>query len=55
MTPRRALSLLKEIRLELVSAGDHNIELVSRRSALQAKVLRALHVDTSTWDKATIA
>jgi hypothetical protein len=40
MTPRRALSLLKEIRLELVSAGDHNIELVSRRSALQAKVLR---------------
>jgi hypothetical protein len=32
-----------------------NIELVSRRSALQVKVLRALHVDTSTWDKATIA
>jgi hypothetical protein len=55
MTPRRALSLLKEIRLELVSAGDHNIELVSRRSALQAKVLRAFKVDTSTWDKATIA
>jgi hypothetical protein len=55
MTPRRALSLLKDVRLELVSAGDHNIELVSRRSALQAKVLRALHVDTSTWDKATIA
>jgi len=55
MTPRRALSLLKEVRLELVSAGDHNIELVSRRSPLQAKVLRALKVDTSTWDKATIA
>jgi 2'-5' RNA ligase len=55
MTPRRALSLLKDVRLELVSAGDHNIELVSRRSPLQAKVLRALHVDTSTWDKATIA
>jgi hypothetical protein len=49
------LSLLKEVRLELVSAGDHNIELVSRRSALQAKVLRAFKVDTSTWDKATIA
>jgi hypothetical protein len=55
MTPRRALSLLKEIRLELVSAGDHNIELVSRPSALQANVLKALKVDTSTWDKATIA
>jgi transposase len=55
MTPRRALSLLKEIRLELVSAGDHSIELVSRRSILQAKVLKALKVDTSTWDKTTIA
>ncbi|MGA2531379.1 MAG: IS1634 family transposase, partial [Acidimicrobiales bacterium] len=55
MTPRRALSLLKEIRLELVSAGDHNIELVSRRSPLQVKVLKALKVDTSTWDKAAIA
>ena len=55
MTPRRALSLLKEIRLELVSAGDHSVELVSRRSILQAKVLKALKVDTSTWDKATIA
>jgi hypothetical protein len=48
MTPRRALSLLKEVRLELVSAGDQNIELVTRRSALQDKVLRALKVDTST-------
>jgi hypothetical protein len=32
-----------------------NIELVSRRSGLRAKVLHALHVDTSTWDKAAIA
>jgi len=55
MTPRRALSLLKDVRLELVSAGDHNIELVSRRSPLQAKVLPGTPVDTSTWDKATIA
>jgi hypothetical protein len=42
-----------------LAGKDHrdllNIELVSRRSALQVKVLRALHVDTSTWDKATIA
>jgi transposase len=45
-TPRRALFLLKEIRLEPVSAGDHNIELVSRRSALRCSA--HLHVDTST-------
>ena len=55
MTPCPALSLLKEVRLELVSASDHKIELVSQRSALQARVLLALQVDTSTWDKATIA
>jgi hypothetical protein len=46
---------LKDVRLELVSAGDHSTELVSRRNPLQAKVLKALKVDTSTWDKATIA
>ena len=33
MTPRRALSLLKELRLEFVSAGDHNIELVSQEAS----------------------
>jgi len=55
MTPRRALAELKEVRLERISAGERRIDLVSRRSALQAKVLRALHVDTSSWDKAAIA
>ena len=55
MTPRRALSVLKEVRLQHISAGDKQIKLVNRRSALQAKVLKALHVDTSTWSKAEIA
>ena len=55
MTPRRAFALLKEVRVQHISAGDKRITLVNRRSALQAKVLKALQVDTSTWSKAEIA
>ena len=55
MTPRRALSVLKEVRLQHISAGDKHIKIVNRRNPLQAKVLRALSVDTSTWSKAEIA
>jgi hypothetical protein len=55
MTPRRALAELAEVRLELVSAGERTIDLVSRPTQPQAKVLRALGVDTSGWGKATLA
>ncbi|MFZ2058589.1 MAG: helix-turn-helix domain-containing protein [Acidimicrobiales bacterium] len=55
MTPRRALALLRDVRLQHISAGNKQIKLVNRRNALQAKVLRALDVDTSTWSKAEIA
>ena len=55
MTPRRALALLKEVRIQHLAAGTQQIKLVNRRSALQAKVLKALGVDTSTWSKAEIA
>ena len=55
MTPRRALAELAEVRSELVSAGKRSIELVSRPTPLQAKVLQAFGVDTSGWGKATIA
>jgi hypothetical protein len=55
MTPRRALALLKEVRVQHLAAGEQKIKLVNRRSALQAKVLKALRVDTSTWSKAEIA
>jgi hypothetical protein len=55
MTPRRALALLKEVRLQHISTGNKQIKLVNRRSALQAKVLKALQVDTSAWSKAEIA
>jgi hypothetical protein len=46
---------LKEVRIQHLAAGTQRIKLVNRRSALQAKVLRALSVDTSTWSKAQIA
>jgi hypothetical protein len=55
MTPRRALAELAEVRLELVSAGERSIELISRPTPLQAKVLQAFGVDTSGWGKAAIA
>jgi transposase len=55
MTPRRALALLKEVRIQHLAAGTQQIKLVNRRNALEAKVLRALSVDTSTWSKAEIA
>jgi len=55
MTPRRALALLKEVRVQYLAAGEQRIRLVNRRSGLQAKVLKALRVDTSTWSKAEIA
>jgi hypothetical protein len=55
MTPRRALAELAKVRLELVSAGEHTIELVSRPTQRQATILRAFGVDTSSWRKATLA
>ncbi len=55
MTPRRALALLKEVRSQHLPVANKQIKLVNRRSAIQAKVLKALQVDTSTWSKAEIA
>ena len=55
MTPRRALALLKEVHIQHLAAGTQQIKLVNRRNALQAKVLKAFRVDTSTWSKAEIA
>lgn len=55
MTPRRALALLKEVRLQHLQAGERQSRLVNRRNPAQAKVLPALGVDTSGWSKAAIA
>jgi transposase len=55
MSPRRALAELAEVRLEIVRAGERTIELVSRPTPAQSKVLSAFGVDTSGWGKAAIA
>jgi len=55
MTPRRALSLLKGVRVQHLSAGNKQIRLVNKRNALQAKLLKVFRVDTSTWSKAEVA
>jgi hypothetical protein len=55
LSPRRALAELGEVRRQLITAGAHTVDLVSRRSPFQQQVLKALHVDTSAWDKANIA
>jgi hypothetical protein len=51
----RALAMLKEVHIQHLVAGTRQIKLVNRRNALQAKVLRALSVDTSAWSKVEIA
>ena len=54
LSPRRALRELGRIRAATILAGDHSIDVVTRRSPLQAKVLAALGVDTSAWDRARV-
>ena len=55
LSPRRALRELGRIRAATIVAGDHTIDVVTRRTALQAKVLVALGVDTTTWDRARVS
>jgi Transposase DDE domain len=55
ISARRALRELHRVRLTRVDAGERSIELVTRRTSLQAKILAALRIDTSSWDRATIA
>ncbi|MGH9244163.1 MAG: IS1634 family transposase [Acidimicrobiales bacterium] len=52
LTAARALRELDRVRAVTLDADGHTIELVTRRDPLQARVLAALHVDTSGWDRA---
>ena len=54
ITPRRALAELDRIRRVSIEANGRNVEIVTRRNGLQAKILSALGVDTSSWDKVNI-
>jgi transposase len=55
LTPARALRELARIRAVAIEAGERRIELVTRRSSLQAEVLDAFGVDTTGWSRARIA
>ena len=55
LTPARALRELARIRAVTLEAGQRRIEVVTRRSSLQAQVLDALGVDTGDWSRARIA
>jgi transposase len=54
LTARRALGELDRVRLVALAAGERTVEVVTRRTALQTKVLNAFGVDTSAWDRARI-
>lgn len=55
LSPARALRELARIRAVTIDAGPRTLELVTRRSALQAAVLGAFGVDTGSWSRARIS
>jgi transposase len=55
LSPRRALRELARIRTVTLDAGSRTIDVVTRRSGLQTKILTALGVDTTSWDRAHIS
>ena len=54
LTAQRALRELNRIRAVTVTAGGRTINLTTRRNPLQAQILTALAIDTTTWDRANI-
>lgn len=55
LTPRRALDELDRVRQVTLDPGDgRTIEVVTRRTTLQQRILDALHVDTRDWNRPTI-
>jgi len=55
ISPRRAMVELGRIRQATIVAGERSIDVVTRRSPLQARVLAAFGVDTTAWDRARIS
>jgi Transposase DDE domain len=52
LSAARALRQLHRIRDVTLAAGDHTINVTTRRDRLQQRILAALNVDTTTWDRA---
>ncbi len=51
LSARRALRELQRIRSVTLDAGSRSIEVVTRRSALQSKILAGFGVNTKSWDR----
>jgi hypothetical protein len=54
LTCARALRELDRVRAVTLDAAGRRIDLVTRRNPLQARILTALGVDTTPWDRANI-
>ena len=54
LSAARALRELARVRAVTLDAAGHRIDLVTRRTPLQARILTALDVDTTAWDQAHI-
>ena len=54
LSAERALRELGRIRAVTLTAGQRTIDLVTRRSWLQSRILAALGVDTSGWERPRI-
>jgi transposase len=54
LSATRALRELDRVRRVTLNADQRTIELITRRTPLQARILTALNVDTTSWDRATI-
>jgi hypothetical protein len=54
LSAARALRELGRVRGVTLDAGGRRIDLVTRRSCLQGRILAALDVNTSGWDRARV-
>jgi len=55
LSPARALRELDRVRAVTLDTGGYSVEVVTRRNALQARILAALGVDTHDWDRARLS
>jgi Transposase DDE domain len=54
LSAARALRELHRIRHVTLTAGGHTIKVTTRPNPLQRRILNALHVDTTSWDRPTL-
>lgn len=54
LSAARALRELARIRTVTLDAGDRHVDVVTRRTPLQTRILHVLDVDTTSWDRAHI-